>query len=1073
MHRPVHRFLIVQLVLLCSVLLGGCSPQAKNARHLARAGKYREKQQYREALLEYMNVLRENPTNRVAIRETGLTFFDMGDSRAAFPYLQQADASNPSDTETSWKLGAVYLSRGDRVQARKKAAGVLSRHPDHLEAIMLWAGTAASSNEIDEAIGSLKKASARLKDQPRLYLALGAMHVQREDYAAAEEVYQAALKQDAKAWKPHLALGDLYLLKRDSVRAEQEYRMAADFSPQDSVARIRFARFLWASRKPKEAREILEDVTRKSPESVPAWFQLAEFAFSERDFDLCNDILNRILKQSPSHIDAFLLLQRVKLAQGKVDEAIVEYGRLVAAFPKVAQGRFFLGMAYLQKGDVSKATAELEKSVELNPEFMDAFRVLSELQIRTGNADGALNLLNKLIRRHPDAGFAHVLIGEAHSSRKDFSKAAEAYRKLINLTPNNPQGFFLLGLALQRQGKIAEAVAMYESSLKLHPGFVEALDRLAILELERTGKWDASLIRIRRQIEIAPDQAGLRYLLGLAYLRMSEWDEAEKALLKAVELQPDLTAAYVALSQVYVVRNKDNEALERIDKALSVNSNDVASLMMKGTLLERKNDFAAAAQQYQLVLRSNPRHAQAANNLAYLYAEDQDKKEKAFELAKLARELAPKDPAIADTLGWIVYRRGDFKWALTLLQESADQLLGHPEVLYHLGMSQSAFGNDEAAREALAEALKSNQEFKGRDEAKELLAVLDMNPDMPGSSAQGKIEAFLAKYPDSSLAWVRLGAIQEKGENFAAAQRSYERALAPNPRYLPGLLRLAGLYSSHFGDSEKALALAKQARDSFPDDPRVADVLAWIAFKRGDHKWAHGLLAESIRKLPDDPSIQYHYGMVNFALGRIDVATNLIRKALNAPVGIQEGQEAYKLLKALERPDVTGDDGVDNGSTGALSPAMLPVLLSSASAALKAGDPQGAQKRYERIVSFYPEFTPAIKGLVLLYGEQKVVTEQSFKLAAKARELMPQDACVAEVLGKMAFKRGQYAYARGLLMESAEKLTTNSDILYYLGMCHYQLQDKASAKKALLRSLELDPKADWAPSAKATLSQLK
>jgi tetratricopeptide (TPR) repeat protein len=1074
MYRCVYHPAIVRILISCSVLAAGCSPQAQKARHLSRAEKYLEKQKQQEAVIEYMNVLRMDPTNQVAIRKSGLTLFDMGELRASYPYLQRAAAADPGDMETGWRLGSVQLSMGDRVQARKKAAEILKRNPDHFEAIMLWAGTASSSNEIDEAATSLKAASARLPQHPKLKLALGSLHVQRKDLVAAEEVYRAASKQDPKAWEPHLALGDLYLLKHDAIRAEQEYKLAAELSPVQSLARLRFARFQWVSRKPKEAKAILENVTKESPEFLPAWLQLAQFAFAERDFDTCNSILTRILKRAPAHIDAFLLQQRVRLAQGKTDEAIAECERLVAAFPKAVQGRFFLGLAHLQKGDVKKATAELQKAVELNPDYTEAVRILSEIQIRIGNADAALGLLNDLIRRHPEAGSAYILMGSAYISKRDFTKAEETYRKVMHLMPENPQGPYLLGLAMRRQGKDAESSAMFEAALKLAPGFIEPLDQLAAIEVGRTGKWEGALSRIRKQIEIAPDQAGLHYLLGLACFRKADWDQAEQSLIKALELQPGMTAAYLVLSQVYVATHKDDQALARIEKALSVSSNDVASLMMKGGILERRNDVANAVKQYQRVLDLNPRYYQAANNLACLYANDPNMKEKAFELAKRARELAPKDPYVADSLGWIVYRRGDYKWALALLQESADRLPTQPEVLYHLGLCQCALGNEQAARDALTAALETAQDFVGKDQSVDLLALLNLDVAVPDSAARGRVEAFLSKYPDSTLGWVRLGALHEKGGDYAAAQKAFERAIALNPQFIPGLLRLVELHSTHLRDFDKALLLAKQARDVASADPYVADALAWLmVLNRGDHKWAHSLLADSARELPDDPKIQYHFAVANYVMGRVDVATALLRKVVASSTGFLEAKDAERLLKAVNSPSQERGLVADVGAEGTLSPALIPVVFSDATIAFQKGDQAKAQKEYQRILFHYPQFVPAIRELALLYGTRKETSDEEFKLITKARELLPQDPTIAVALGKVAFRRGQFTYACRLLQENAEKVSGKAEAFYYLGMCQQQLRDRDSARKSFRRVIELDPKSEWSEMANGVLPKLK
>ena len=67
----------------------------------------------------------------------------------------------------------------------------------------------------------------------------------------------------------------------------------------------------------------------------------------------------------------------------------------------------------------------------------------------------------------------------------------------------------------------------------------------------------------------------------------------------------------------------------------------------------------------------NPRSALAANNLAWLLAEHGGDKERALQLAQMAKELAPEDASVSDTLGWILYQRGIYHRALALFNESA------------------------------------------------------------------------------------------------------------------------------------------------------------------------------------------------------------------------------------------------------------------------------------------------------------------------------------------------------------------------------------------------------------------
>jgi Flp pilus assembly protein TadD len=112
----------------------------------------------------------------------------------------------------------------------------------------------------------------------------------------------------------------------------------------------------------------------------------------------------------------------------------------------------------------------------------------------------------------------------------------------------------------------------------------------------------------------------------------------------------------------------------------------------------------------------------AANNLAWILSQPGGDKEKALSLAQLAKEVAPDDPSISDTLGWILYQRGVYQQALGHLRASAEKLPKNAEVRYHLGMAYLRAGDSAAARRELTEALALSGSFPGAGEAREALA---------------------------------------------------------------------------------------------------------------------------------------------------------------------------------------------------------------------------------------------------------------------------------------------------------------------------------------------------------------
>ena len=73
--NTVHRIASLLLTLLLLAVVGaGCSREARKSRHLKRAEKYYQAEQYAPAEIEYLNVLKLEPVNPVAIRRLGLIY---------------------------------------------------------------------------------------------------------------------------------------------------------------------------------------------------------------------------------------------------------------------------------------------------------------------------------------------------------------------------------------------------------------------------------------------------------------------------------------------------------------------------------------------------------------------------------------------------------------------------------------------------------------------------------------------------------------------------------------------------------------------------------------------------------------------------------------------------------------------------------------------------------------------------------------------------------------------------------------------------------------------------------------
>jgi Flp pilus assembly protein TadD len=154
------------------------------------------------------------------------------------------------------------------------------------------------------------------------------------------------------------------------------------------------------------------------------------------------------------------------------------------------------------------------------------------------------------------------------------------------------------------------------------------------------------------------------------------------------------------LGRLYGSARKYDQALAKLNAGLAVNPKNVVTLMLMGVILQQKGEVAQAQAAYEKILALNPRFAPAANNLAWIHSEHggEPAKDRALSLAQMAKQVAPDDPFVSSTLGWVLYKRGVYQRALAPLREGGVRLPDNAELQYHLGMAAVRTGDKDVAR---------------------------------------------------------------------------------------------------------------------------------------------------------------------------------------------------------------------------------------------------------------------------------------------------------------------------------------------------------------------------------------
>ncbi len=630
-----------------------------------------------------------------------------------------------------------------------------------------------------------------------------------------------------------------------------------------------------------------------------------------------------------------------------------------------------------------------------------------------------------------------------------------ALEKLVDLDLLDKQYAAAADRVTQAMGKYPKAPEPWLLSAKIH--------------LEQ------SMGYVSEELDKNPGAVRPKIKLSQVPAAQADVSQAEAALKKAIELNPDVRIAYLMLAQLYVASDKQQQALDRLNGYLA-KTNDVVALMLVGMIHDESKNYPAARDAYERLLKVNPRFSPALNNLAYLCFARFGQLDKAYELAEQAHQLQPADPYSADTLGWILYQKGEYTRCLGFFQESAAKLPADTEIQFHLGMAHYMMGEEEPARLALELAIQPGKDFPEKAEAPRRLALLALDAKTANAAVLADLEQWLQKTPNDPVALSRLGAIQERDGALDKAVQTYQTALRHTPQNIQVMLRLAQLYANRLKDPQRAMELIKSAHTRAPEDARVSHLLGRLVFQQGDYQWASSLLEESSRKLPSDPEVSYDLAWSRYSLGRVAEAEAAMAAAAKAGPAFTQAQEAKRFLDlgvASRNPALAEQAAAQARQILSAEPNYVPALMVCAVVEEQHRKYKEAGQLYGRILARYPQFALASRNLAMLCCAQLGDDQKAYTLAVKAREALPQDADLAKTLGVLAYHRGDYARSAQLLKETALKRNNDAEAFYYLGMAHHRLKEPKDGKAALQRALALNVQPKFAEEARKVLAELK
>jgi len=749
--------------ILLTLIMSGCdwlSPESKKAKHLEQAKAYFEKGQYREAVIEFKNVVQLDPKDAEAHYRLALTQLKLGgmaNLQGAFAELNRTVELDKTNRDAQLKLGELYLLGNEPAKAREHAKMVLVSTPDNTEGLILKGRSLINEKHYAEGIADLKKAIELDPKNMQTYIDLARAHFATKDPAAAESTLNQALTVEPRSTEIMLALGDFRAITGKPEQAELIYKQALDIAPQNESIYLKLTDFYQRHNKFADVEATLQKLASIKPQDEMPHIRLGDFFTSigqptkalasyqrateinagstiARD-KLISHYLDSgkveeaekrtkvILEKTSKDLMGRFFDARIRMTKHNADEAIALLQGVLKDEPQFAGAHYFLGVAFLQKHQTIQARGEFAEAVKINPKFPEARTALAKVYLAEGSLDLAIEQAQAAIQLNPRNVQAAIISGDAYLRKGDIAKSKQVFEAIAKALPNEPIAPYSLGRVAHAEKNDAKALAYFEDALSKKPSGVEPLAQITMIKISQ-GKVNEARERVTKQLEASPNNPLFYNLLGQIWMKAKDLGQAETAFKKAIELDNSLFSAYMSLGQIYYQAGKTDQAAKEYEAVLEKNPKMVSAHMLLGIMHENRKEYDKAQSHYEATLKLAPRFAPAANNLAWLIAERGGNLDVALSHAQTAREAKPDDPHIADTLGWIYYKKHAYLLAVNLLKEAVEKLPNNPVTNFHYGMALFKNGDAGGAKKSLQTALKLSQSFPGSEEAEKTLADL-------------------------------------------------------------------------------------------------------------------------------------------------------------------------------------------------------------------------------------------------------------------------------------------------------------------------------------------------------------
>lgn len=631
-----------------------------------------------------------------------------------------AQAANRDAARKAMHEGITQLYAGNPHAARSKLVVAINADtgwswPRAVQARVLLALGDGAGAEVE-----LRRAQELGIPAPQLQHFAAHAALLRGDYDLAAEVASAAqLKPRAAAYAARI-VASAAVARGDFGTAARSFDRAAALFPNSSLLWTDIGRFRLAGGNLGGALEAAQRAVTLNPRGNEGLMLMGELVRGQYGLVAAIPWFERVLAADPAHLAAMTELAATLGDAGRAKAMLAMTRKILLLDPGNANAYFLQAVLAARAGNYDLARGLLYRTDNKLDTVPAVMLLTAVLELKAGAAEQAISRLEDLVKSQPTNLKAKRLLGTAMWRSGDSASAISVLRSLANRADADSYTLSVIGRAYEEQGDRDNAAMFLDRAnapVRADPVPFELSGRLVRLAQRSTAdsdNADIAIPRITNLIVAGRATDGLaqaqdlqrknsgapaaHVLVGDALMSLNRPNEAASAYQKAANIK---FSEPVALRFIDALRKagRDSDALRVLDRFLSQNPRSVPGLLLAADHFMTTGAWDRAITILEgLRVRLGNRDAVLLGNLGWAYFNKRDYAH-AIRFSGASYSIAPLNPAVANSYGWILFTSGkDKAGGIKLLTKAAAIAPQHPGLAWQLAQALVATGKKDAAK---------------------------------------------------------------------------------------------------------------------------------------------------------------------------------------------------------------------------------------------------------------------------------------------------------------------------------------------------------------------------------------